>query len=111
MVLRLALSASSMVALLAVCLWLPNVDHATVALLMVAVTVGLASVWGRFESMAGAIVGAAGYMYYFLPPRGFGIDAPEHVLVALGGFPGVSPRRSVNWPRGRSSFWRSGTAY
>jgi PAS domain S-box-containing protein len=71
--------------LLAGCLWLPNVDHATVALLMVGATVGLATLWGRVEALTSALIGGIGFDYYFLPPRGFGISKPEH-LVALMAF-------------------------
>ena len=85
LVLHLAISAGLIVALLAACLRLPHVDHATVALLMIAATVGLATLWGRAEALTGAILGGVGFDYYFLPPRGFGVAAPEH-LVALGAF-------------------------
>ena len=71
--------------LLAVCLRLPHVDHATVALLLIAATVGLATVWGREEALIGAIIGGLGFDYFFLPPRGFGIEKPAH-LVALAVF-------------------------
>ena len=82
---HLAISAGLTIALLAGCLRLPLVDHATVALLMIAATVGLATVWGRVEALTSAIIGGIGFDYYFLPPRGFGIDKPEH-LVALAAF-------------------------
>jgi PAS domain S-box-containing protein len=85
LVLRLAISVGLIVALLAGCVWLPNVDHATVALLLVAATVGLATVWGRVEALTSAIIGGIGFDYYFLPPRGFGVAKPEH-LVALMAF-------------------------
>ena len=85
LVLHLAISIGLIVAILAGCLWLPNIDHATVALLMVAATVGLATLWGRVEALTGALIGGIGFDYYFLPPRGFGIEKPEH-LVALVAF-------------------------
>lgn len=85
LVLHLAISVGFVVALLAGCLRLPNVDHATVALLMIGATVGLATVWGRAEALTGAIIGGLGFDYYFLPPYGFGIAKPEH-LVALMAF-------------------------
>jgi PAS domain S-box-containing protein len=85
LVLHLVASAGLIAALLAGCLWLPNVDHATVALLTVAAIVGLAALWGRLEALTGAIIGGLGYAYYFLPPRGFTIDKPEH-MVALVAF-------------------------
>ncbi len=89
LVLHLAISAGLIAALLLGCFWVPNVDHATVALLMVAATVGLATVWGAAESLTAAITGAVGYAYYFLPPRGFGIAKPEH-MVALVAFLSVA---------------------
>lgn len=67
------------------CLSLPNIDHATVALLLVAATGGLAMVWGWIEALAGTIAGAIALAYYFLPPAGFRIASPEHV-VALTAF-------------------------
>jgi PAS domain S-box-containing protein len=85
LVVHVAGSASLVVALLAGCLWLPHVDHATVALLMIAATVALAGVWGRVGALTSAIIGGIGFDYYFLPPHGFGIEKPEH-LVALTAF-------------------------
>jgi PAS domain S-box-containing protein len=85
LVLHLAISAGLMVALLAGCVRLPHVDHATVALLMIAAVVGLGTVWGRLEALGGAIVGGIGFDYFFLPPRGLGIAKPEH-LVAFVAF-------------------------
>ncbi|MGH9648483.1 MAG: DUF4118 domain-containing protein, partial [Bryobacteraceae bacterium] len=82
---RLAISAGFIAALLAICSHLPHIDHATVALLMVLTIVGLATMWGRAEALTGAITGGLGFDYYFLPPHGFGIAAPEH-WVALVAF-------------------------
>jgi len=82
---RLVISAGLIAALLAVCSHLPHIDHATVALLMVLAIVGLATMWGRAEALTGAIIGGLGFDFYFLPPRGFGIAAPEH-WVALVAF-------------------------
>jgi PAS domain S-box-containing protein len=85
LIVHVMMSAGLVVALLAGCLWLPHVDHATVALLMIAATVGLAAVWGRVGALTSAIIGGIGFDYYFLPPHGFGIEKPEH-LVALTAF-------------------------
>ena len=84
-ILRSLISAGFMGAILAGCLTLPNIDHATVALLLVAATGGLAMLWGWVEALAGAIAGAVGLAYFFLPPAGFRIASPEHV-VALAAF-------------------------
>ena len=83
--LRLVSSAGLMLALLAGCVWLPHVDHATVALLMLLAVYGLARVWGTAEARTGAILGALGFDYYILPPAGFHITKPEYgvALVAF----------------------------
>jgi PAS domain S-box-containing protein len=75
----------SIAAILAGCLELPYVDHATVALLMVATIVGIGSLWGGPEAMTGALIGGLGFDYYFLPPHGFGVSSPQHA-VALAAF-------------------------
>jgi len=84
-IVRCLISAGLMAGILAGCLTLPNIDHATVALLMVAATGGLAMVWGWVEALAGAIAGAVGLAYFFLPPAGISVASPEHV-VALAVF-------------------------
>jgi two-component system sensor histidine kinase KdpD len=62
---------------------LRNFDHATVALLMVLVIVGLATRWGPLEALFGAITGGIGFDYFFLPPDGFGIAAPQHWIALV----------------------------
>jgi two-component system sensor histidine kinase KdpD len=83
LVYRLAISVALMGVLLAVCSRLPQMDHATVALLMVLAIAGLARMWGWAEALAGAIVGGLGYDYYFLAHDGLGIAAPEHWVALL----------------------------
>ena len=83
--LRLLVAAVSTAAVLAACLLLPYADHATAALLLVLAIVGFASVWGRAAALTSGIIGGLGFDYYFLPPYGFGIDRPEHI-VALAAF-------------------------
>jgi PAS domain S-box-containing protein len=82
-VLRSLISVGLIAGILAVCLSLPNIDHATVALLLVAATAGLATAWGAVEAVAGAIAGAIGLAYYFLPPPGFNIESPQHVVALV----------------------------
>ena len=84
-ILRSLISIGVIAAISAGCLSLPNIDHATVALLLVAATGGLALLWGWIEALAGAVAGAVALAYYFLPPAGFNIESPEHV-VALTAF-------------------------
>jgi two-component system sensor histidine kinase KdpD len=80
---RLAISAGFIGAIPAICSYLPHIDHATVALVMVLVIVGLATTWGRAEALTGAIIGGLGFDYYFLPPHGFAIAAPEHWIALV----------------------------
>jgi PAS domain S-box-containing protein len=82
---RSLLSVVLTLGILEVCRALPNMDHATVALLLVAATAAFAIRWGLLEAIAGAVAGAIGLAYYFLPPNGFSIANPEHV-VALAMF-------------------------
>jgi two-component system, OmpR family, sensor histidine kinase KdpD len=81
---RLAISVCLVAVIFAICLRLPHVDHATVALLLVLATVGLAKMWGRAEALTAAIIGGIAFEYYF-PPRGVGIANPQY-LVALAAF-------------------------
>ena len=80
---RIAISAGVILALLAGCLWLPNIDHATVALLMVAACAAFATFWGRVEALTSALIGGIGFDYYFLPPRGIGIEKTEHIVALM----------------------------
>ena len=82
---RLAVSVGLIVSMLAVCLRLRHVDHATVALLMVLAIVGLAKTWGWAEALTATIVGGIGFEYYVLSPRGLGVGNPEH-WIALAAF-------------------------
>jgi len=84
-ILRSLISIGLIGGVVAGCLSLPNIDHATVALLLVAASGGLAMLWGWIEALAGAVAGAVGLAYYFLPPAGFSIGSPEHI-VALTAF-------------------------
>lgn len=79
-ILRSLASVGLIAGVLAGCLSLPNIDHATVALLLVAASGGLAMLWGWVEALVGAIAGAVGLAYYFLPPAGFSIASPDHVV-------------------------------
>src|SRR5258707_10842806 len=54
-ILRSVVSVGLIAGILASCLSLPNIDHATVALLLVAATGGLAMLWGWVEALAGAV--------------------------------------------------------
>ena len=71
------------VSMLAVCLRLRHVDHATVPLLMVLAIVGLAKAWGWAEALTATIVGGIGFEYYVLSPRGLGVGNPEHWIALV----------------------------
>jgi len=79
-VVRLAASVAFVAALLTVCLRIPHINDATVALLLVLSVVGIATWWGSLEAFLAAIAGGLGFDSYFLPPRGLFIDAPEHMI-------------------------------
>ncbi len=88
---RAVVSAAFSVCLLAGALRVPYVDHATIGLLLLGAVVGLGVYWGTLEALAAAIVGGAGFDYFFLPPLGFGIEKPEHwVTLAIFLFVAVS---------------------
>lgn len=80
---RLIASGGLVIGAALVCLQFPQIDHATVALILVVVVLGVAMKWGRAESIFSAIVGVLCLDYFFLPPPGFGIRAPEHWVAAF----------------------------
>lgn len=81
--LRLLASAGLPVAILALCQRLPHVNATTAGLLLVLLIVGIAGRWGAAEALVGAIVGGTGFDYLFLPPRGFALDDPDHLVGLL----------------------------
>ncbi len=73
------LAAATFVAVIvAICRQVPHVNGTTVALSLVLVILGLATRWGWAEAVVAAITAALGLGYYFAPPYGFGIEAPDH---------------------------------
>ncbi len=63
--------------------YLRQVNHATVALGLVLLTLGLAMRWGWQEALAASLAGGLGFDYYFLPPHGFALGAPEHIVTLV----------------------------
>ena len=57
------------------------VNTTTVALLLVLIVLAVARQWGWLEALVAAIVAGLGLDYFFIPPRGFGIEQPEHWIV------------------------------
>ncbi len=87
--LRLALSIGLVVAIVALCVFLPHVDATAVMLVLLLAVLVIASRWGLWEGTAAAGAGALLLDYFFLPPPGWGIEAPEH-WVALTTFVGIA---------------------
>ncbi len=63
----------------------PQVNHATVALALVLLTVGFSMHWGWAEALIASFAGGLAFDYFFLPPTGLNIEAPEH-WVTLAAF-------------------------
>jgi len=87
--LRLSLSIGLVVAIVTICVFLPHVDATAVMLVLLLAVLIVASRWGLWEGMAAAGAGALLLDYFFLPPPGWGIEAPEH-WVALATFIGIA---------------------
>ena len=62
-----------------------HVNHTTVALLLVLLILGISTRWGSLEALAASLAGGLGFNYFFLPPSGLGLEAPER-WVTLGAF-------------------------
>lgn len=62
-----------------------QVNHTTVALLLVLLILVISIQWGWREALAASLAGGLAFDYFFLPPRGFELEAPEH-WVTLGAF-------------------------
>ena len=82
---RCIVSAGLSVVLVVGATYVPQVNHATVALALVLLTVGLSMHWGWAEALTASFVGGLAFDYYFLPPAGLSIEAPEH-WVTLAAF-------------------------
>ena len=82
-VLRCSLSAGIAVAVITGATHLPKVNHTTVALGLVLLTLGFAMRWGWIEALTASLAGGLGFDYFFLPPRGFALESPEHLITLL----------------------------
>lgn len=87
--LRTAGSAALIAALLVSSLRFSYIDHATIALLLLGAVVGIGAYGGTLEALVAALVGGVGFDYFYLPPQGFAIEKPEH-LIALAIFLSVA---------------------
>lgn len=77
-IVRLTISAAVVGAILVLCLRLPKLHTATVALMLVLAIVGLARYFGWVEALVAALIGGIGFDYFILPTNGFSIGTFEH---------------------------------
>ncbi|MGP8246876.1 MAG: ATP-binding protein [Bryobacteraceae bacterium] len=68
---------------LAAGLHLRHVNVTTMALVLVLAVLGIALVWGWVEALVAALAAGLGLNYFFLPPRGFGIEDLQHWVALL----------------------------
>jgi two-component system sensor histidine kinase KdpD len=87
--LRLLFSVGIVAAVVTVCVFAPHVDVTSVMLVLLLAVLIIASRWGLWESVAAAGAGGLLLDYFFLPPPGWGIEAPQH-WVALATFLGIA---------------------
>lgn len=76
--LRLLTSAGLIAVLLAVCKHFPYLNRATIALLTVLGIAAIARTWSWADELAAAVIGVAGFDYYFLPSTGFNPKTPDN---------------------------------
>ena len=80
---RCGVSAGIAVAVITGATHLRHVNHTTVALGLVLLTLGVAMRWGWIEALAVSLAGGLGFDYWFLSPRGFSIESPEQLVTLL----------------------------
>jgi two-component system sensor histidine kinase KdpD len=83
--LRCVVSAGLSILLIIGATRVPHVNDTTVALALVLLILGIAMRWGWAEALVTSLAGGIGFDYYFLPPAGLKLEAPED-WVALGAF-------------------------
>jgi len=67
-------------ATITVCRRLPRVDVTSTALILLLVILAIAIRWGWAEAIVAAVAGSLALDYFFLPPHGFRIENPEHLV-------------------------------
>ena len=108
--------AGLIVAALVGVLRLASVEHSGIAapLLLLAVVV-VARFWGTGPALLSAASAAASFSYYFLPPEGFGIDAPDDwvafvtflvTAIVAGELASRAERRTAEAEQGRQEIQR-----
>lgn len=79
-VLRCVLSAAFSTVLVLGATHLRHVNHTPVALALVLLILTLAIRWGWLEALIASLAGGVAFDYFFLPPHGFALEAPEHLI-------------------------------
>jgi two-component system, OmpR family, sensor histidine kinase KdpD len=82
-ILRTLLAALGAAAVLAFCDSFHHLNSATPALLTILLILAVSIQWGWAEALGAAVLGTLGLDYYFLPPRGFGIEQPQHIVAMI----------------------------
>ena len=83
LIVRASLAAGVVGLILALAVNLRHVNTTTIALVLVLAVLCIAMTWGWLEAMVAAIVAGLGLAYFFLPPQGFAIEQPEHLVAFL----------------------------
>jgi two-component system sensor histidine kinase KdpD len=82
-ILRLAVSTSVVVGIVAACTTLPHIHLATLVLLLLLSILIFAGVWGFLEAAASTVLSGLLLAYFSLPPHGWRIGSDEHWLVLI----------------------------
>lgn len=80
---RCCVSASIALASIKGATYLRQVNHTTVALALVLLTLGLAMRWGWMEALSASLAGGLGFDHFFLSSQGFGVESSERVVTLL----------------------------
>ena len=81
--LRIAVSCGVIAAIVALCASIPYVRVATVVLVLLLAILAIANRSSFLEAAAATGLGALLLDYFFLPPRGWGIEGLQHWLIVL----------------------------
>lgn len=81
--LRVAVSLGVIAGIVVLCASVPHIHVASVVLLLLLATLIIASSWGFVEAAVATGLGAVALNYFFLPPRGFRITAPEYWIILI----------------------------
>lgn len=80
---RIAISLGIIAGIAMACLYLPHIHVATAVLALLLPILIIAGRWGFAEAAAATGLSTLLLDYFFLPPRGWGIESPQHWLVLI----------------------------